>query len=121
MPVEQVERAKLKIVTWNCNCALRTKTTELDELDADVIVAQECEDPAQSSEEFLAWAADYHWIGDNKHKGLGVFAKKSAVLQRLDWPDNGLQSFLPCRVNDKVNLIAVWTKKGSTPASLIGH
>jgi exonuclease III len=106
----------MKIVTWNCNCALRTKTAELDEFDADVIVAQECEDPARSSKEFLEWAADYQWIGDNKHKGLGVFAKKSAVLQRLDWSDNGLQLFLPCRVNDKVNLVAVWTKRGSRPA-----
>ena len=107
----------MKIVTWNCNCALRTKTAELDELDADVIVAQECEDPARSSKEFLEWAADYQWIGDNKDKGLGVFAKKSAVLQRLDWSDDGLQLFLPCRVNDKINLVAVWTKKkGSQPA-----
>ena len=104
----------MKIVTWNCNCALRSKTHLLDDLGADVIIVQECEDPSQSTDEYRDWAGTYKWVGKNKHKGLGVFARKSTHLSALSWLDEGLQFFLPCRIDDQLTLLAVWTKGGNS-------
>jgi exonuclease III len=75
----------MKIVTWNCNGALRKKTEVLDMLEADVYVIQECEDPAQSTDAFRDWAGSYLWVGTSKHKGLGVFPKKGNSVRALDW------------------------------------
>lgn len=67
----------MKIVSWNCNGALRKKFAQLCKLNADIYVIQECEDPAQCSDmTYKAWAENYLWIGKSKNKGLGVFAKK---------------------------------------------
>ena len=111
----------MKIVTWNCNCALRSKTHLLDDLEADILVVQECEDPSRSTDKYLEWAGSYEWIGDKKHKGLGVFAKRSTSLRRLPWPDEGLRSFLPCQINNSITLLAVWTKGGNSIPSYIAQ
>ena len=101
----------MKIITWNCNGAFRKKFHLIDNLGADIIVIQECEDPSQSGGEYQRWAHNHIWIGTNKNKGLGVFAKKHIDLKRLHWNDEGLQLFLPCRINESFNLVAVWTKQ----------
>ncbi len=49
----------MRLVTWNCNGALGRKFLRLDALDTDILVVQECEDPAQSSEDYQLWASDY--------------------------------------------------------------
>ena len=105
----------MKFVTWNCNGALRKKYTVLDELDADILIIQECEDPSLSTRAYVEWAGDHLWTGKSKHKGIGVFSKKGITLKKLDWPDEGLQQFLPIRVNDSFNLLAVWAMQAQSP------
>ncbi len=120
----------MRIITWNCNGALRKRTDVLDALDADVLIIQECENPAESTDAYKAWAGDYLWSGTSRHKGIGVFPKKGANLRRLDWAGcfsiQGLRSssealswrtedlhlFLPFSVNDSLQVLAVWTKGG---------
>ncbi len=56
----------MKIITWNCNGAFRNKYQALDHFNADILVIQECEDPAQSNSDYEDWSREYLWIGKNK-------------------------------------------------------
>lgn len=106
----------MKIITWNCNGAFRKKYKELEELNPDILIIQECEDPGQSKDNnYKAWSKNYIWVGQNKHKGLGVFCKPELHLKQLKWETNNLQLFLPCRIKDQFNLLAVWTKQANSP------
>ena len=105
----------MKIVTWNCNGAFRKKYQAIEKLDADLYVIQECEDPDQVKGEYQCWANHYLWHGENKHKGLCVFARSELDMRHLRWQDNGLQTFLPVRINNQFNLVAVWTKQANSP------
>ncbi|MDR4505952.1 MAG: hypothetical protein MRK01_14360 [Candidatus Scalindua sp.] len=127
----------MKIVSWNCNGALRKKTQEVDKLDADIIIIQECEDPALSTKDYQNWAGDYLWVGDSNHKEICVFPKNNNEVKRLDWYGEfeieGLSShsssikwttydlklFLPCKVNESFNILGVWTK--GTDSEVFGY
>jgi exonuclease III len=105
----------MRIVTWNCNGAFRKKFHLLEQLDADLYVIQECEDPAQSKGDYVDWAQNYLWVGNNKNKGLGVFSQSKQPIESLDWKADNLQLFLPCKIGDNFNLLAVWTKQANSP------
>lgn len=105
----------MKFVTWNCNGAFRKKYHTLEDYAADILVVQECEDPSRSTRAYREWAGDSLWIGTSKNKGIGIFPRNGAEISSLPWGDNGLQSFLPCRVNNSFNLLAVWTKYANSP------
>ncbi|MBX2905425.1 MAG: endonuclease/exonuclease/phosphatase family protein [Taibaiella sp.] len=107
----------MKLLTWNCNGALRRKFKALEQFDADIMVIQECEDPAENKdEEYRTWAKNFFWCGDNKNKGLGVFAKPGIELLRHPWDDGGTKHFIPVRINNSFDIIAVWAHQGSTGA-----
>ncbi len=124
----------MRIVTWNCNGALRNKLAEADALQADVLVIQECEDPAHSSDQYRQWAGNYLWVGDSKNKGVGVFPKNNNQVTALIWSgtysisgfarpapshtwcSHELKYFLPFSVNDSLTILAVWTKGSDSQA-----
>jgi exonuclease III len=110
----------LKIVTWNCNGAFRKKFDRIAELNADIYVIQECENPTESKhKEYQNWAKNYIWNGDTKNKGLAIFAKPEINLKKLNWSnefkDHSVKHFLPCEINSKFNLLAVWTHRNNSP------
>lgn len=89
---------------------LNSKINELEKFDADIYVIPECEDPlSYPSEEYDNFASNYFWVGETKFKGLGIFAKDNVKLELLDLDDDGLRYFIPVKVNDSFNLLAVWT------------
>jgi exonuclease III len=108
----------MRILTWNCNGKFREKYKLLDEVDADVVVIQECENPQLvTSKIYQDWAKNYLWTGDNKNKGVGIFAKEGISLQKLDWDisvDYGasktgqLKYFIPCSIDNRITLIGAW-------------
>lgn len=103
----------MKIVSWNCNGAFRRKYDYLSRFEADIYVIQECENPSERGDKLYEnWASSFLWIGANKHKGLGIFARGDIKLELLNWPDQfrdkQVRYFLPCRVNDAFTLVGVW-------------
>lgn len=89
-------------------------------MNADIYVIQECENPAEiKHSSYSEWAKNYLWIGDRNHKGLGIFARKNIKLESLDWTntykDHSVKHFLPCRINDKIQFIGVWTHSNNSP------
>jgi endonuclease/exonuclease/phosphatase family metal-dependent hydrolase len=124
----------MKIVTWNCNGALRKKIQEADSFCADILIIQECEDPTRSTKAYQDWAGDYLWVGTNKNKGIGVFPKAENFVKQLNWSGNfrieglrssspstswaseDLQLFLPFCLNNQYNILGCWTKGNDTQA-----
>ncbi|RXJ97583.1 endonuclease, partial [Arcobacter sp. CECT 8989] len=71
--------------------------------------------------EYKVWSKNYLWIGDNKNKGLAIFAKPEIKIEQLNWSDENhlyknekLESFIPCLINNSIILIAIWTKKANS-------
>lgn len=120
----------VRIVSWNCNGGLRNKFLALNELNCDVLVIQECEDPSRSTLAYQEWAGDFLWLGDSKSKGIGVFAKNGHKVKKLDWNSectlsigyskssaltwrtSELKLFLPFSIDNRINVLAVWSKGG---------
>ena len=75
----------MKIITWNCNGALRNKFENLLDFNADIFVIQECENPLEKQ----------NWT--NIYKDLRV------------------KHFLPCKINKDFVLLAVWTHNNNSP------
>jgi endonuclease/exonuclease/phosphatase family metal-dependent hydrolase len=115
----------MRIVSWNCNGAFRKKYEFIEQINADIHVIQECEDPSQTTHSgYKNWAKNFKWLGDNKNKGLGIFCSSKVLLQTLNWPnefsDHPIPShcvkyFLPIGVNDEFNLLGVWAHKNNSP------
>lgn len=102
----------MRLVTWNCAGKFREKFELVSRLEADLYVIQECEDPQVCRHEaYREFASHGLWTGEKPYKGLGVFARNGTSLSRLDWEPYCLRHFLPVRVNDSWNLLAVWAAK----------
>ena len=112
----------MRIVNWNCGGAFRRKLAAIETLHADVLVIQECENPARYPDSFGDWACNFLWSGVNPNKGIGVFGRSGLQLRDLGWDQAGLAEFLAVRVGEQFDLLAVWTQSAQTSAeSYVGQ
>lgn len=106
----------MRVVSWNCNGALRKKLEQLNNLGGDIYVVQECEDPNQSKDKnYVEWADNFIWTGENKNKGLGVFCSSEIILKENEWERNGTKYFISANINSEFNLVAVWNHHANSP------
>ncbi len=108
----------MKIVSWNCNGALRKKVDKIAALDANVYIIQECENPQTVSTEFkkyLEFSQNYIWDGENKHKGVGVFTRPNYKIKRVslnhEWRGRSLKWFVPFRLSttrSEYKILGLW-------------
>ncbi|MBQ0917747.1 endonuclease/exonuclease/phosphatase family protein [Hydrogenophaga aromaticivorans] len=105
----------LRISSWNCGGGLRKKWRALDELNADLLVIQECENPALAADPaYLEWAGNFLWTGPSKSKGIGVFARNGLQLEQQPLDLGALEFFLPCTIDGDWPLLATWTGGASS-------
>lgn len=106
----------LKIVTWNCNGKFREKYREIVQLNADIYIIQECENPVfTNNDNYKAWAQHHLWVGENKNKGLGVFFREDLQVKPLEWDSAGLKYFIPFCIDKEIVVIATWCHHADSP------
>jgi hypothetical protein len=111
-----MKKTYLKLLTWNCRGVLREKYKQLDYYNADLIIIQECENPLTfKNSDYIEWAGEYLWLGNIKHKGLGVFAKNGTKIVMNDWPSDGTKYFIPFKIYGKLNALATWCHRANSP------
>uniref|UniRef100_UPI0039A5DE78 endonuclease/exonuclease/phosphatase family protein n=1 Tax=Ornithobacterium rhinotracheale TaxID=28251 RepID=UPI0039A5DE78 len=110
----------MRIISWNCNGAFRKKFEFLSKFSPDIMVIQECENPAITKDlAYKEFSTNHIWIGKNQNKGLGIFAKESIKIQKLNWSNiyfnHDVNYFLPIIFNDSQILIGIWAHKNNSP------
>lgn len=95
-----------RIATWNCNMAFRKKKDRILEQGPDVLIIQECENPAVKGDwpEF----SDWRWIGDTEHKGLGVFCRNGRTIDGTATEDSDSRYLLPVEIDGAKDVLGVW-------------
>lgn len=110
----------MKIISWNCNGKFRDKITLLEELEPDVLLIQECEDinslyPHKTEKHVLL--SNSLWIGENKNKGVGVYAKPGLNIEKeyfdLRYRGRSLKYFLPVKING-LHFLNVWNHRNDS-------
>jgi len=94
----------MKLAAWNCNQAFRRKQHRLLELEPDIAVVPECENP-ETKGDWSAWT-DWQWTGDNPHKGLGVFTRNGITI--TDTVEVAKANHFLLIKTDRVDVLAVW-------------
>ena len=99
----------MKIVNWNCNGKFREKFKYIVELDADVYIIQECENPENYiNTSYNNFARKYIWTGENKNRGLGIFVKDNISFSKNNWKSYCLRNFISININNEFDLVGVW-------------
>ena len=107
----------MRIATWNCSMALHRKFDAMLRLRPDIAVICECAEPRRLQQLAVSpsFCADAVWIGDNRNKGLAVFAFNGYAVRLAEPFHPTLRHVAPVRVTGPVvcNLLAVRAQNGS--------
>jgi len=112
----------MHIVSWNARQKFRDKISLFSPDTIDVLVVQECENTKVAEESYLSSGWKHIWVGDNQHKGLGVFVPINASIKKLGWRIREGRYFLPVRIKHDLVVVAVWAMGGKSKSnSYAGH
>lgn len=102
----------MRIATWNCNMAFRRKKSQLLRCDTDVCVVQECENPETNGtwNEF----SDWEWIGENDHKGLGIFCRDGIEIASVITRGGESRYVLHVELSNGRDVFGVWAMNDGT-------
>ena len=107
----------MRFVIWNCNMALHRKVDALLALEPDLAIVSECAEPNLLNDKSNTnWIEQEPvWIGNNRHKGLGVFAFNDVAVNLISNFDKNLRYIAPIKVqgSSTFNLLAVWAQNAS--------
>lgn len=104
----------MKLITWNCQGAFRKKANIILAKTPDILIIQECENLEKlQSEKTLVLPENKLWFGDNKHKGLGIFAKENILLRVGESYRSDLKYIVPIVLTNvdqesECLIIAIW-------------
>lgn len=104
----------MRIVSWNSHQKFREKIALFSPDSTDVLVVQECENTETAAKAYENAGWKYVWVGDNIHKGLGIFVTKKFSIEKLDWCISGCKYFLPVRINQSIAMVGVWAMGGKS-------
>ena len=104
----------MKIVAWNCQMAFHKKHQYLSNLSPDIAVIPECAQPEIIQSRCPQFTFnDCDWVGENKNKGLAVFAFGDISLSRDKCFDSRFSQYIPLRVKvankSAFNMLAIWS------------
>ena len=110
----------MRLIAWNCQMAFRRKFQRVEALKPDILVISESESPEflRQKGAQLPWP-NHLWIGDNRSKGLSVFARDGYSLRLKKSHDPAFRFVVPVDVTgpDGVfDLYALWTQGDKTPS-----
>jgi len=94
----------MKIITWNCCLKLANKFKEIQALNPDILIVQECE---ELPEDYFP-NAKYYWTGHTKTKGIGVVLFNNTAEIDSSF-NNKLDYFLPLNLSNGMRLLATWS------------
>ncbi len=107
----------MRLVAWNCNMALHRKFEALLDLAPDIAIVSETANPAILAERSPnKWFKhDPVWMGDNPHKGLGIFAFGDYWLSPAFKAGKRQRYIAPVAVGGPAafNLLGVWAQNAS--------
>ena len=108
----------MKLICWNCNCALRKKYKFLSGYQPDILVCPESESPEQLNHFNETITCNRHiWVGNRLTKGLSVLTFNGYTAEVAPFYNPAFQYILPIMITTPRKhtflLLAVWTKATS--------
>lgn len=100
----------MRILTWNCAMGLQKKAQHVASFNPDIAVIPECGRVSLPALKRYGYAGV--WVGDNSHKGLGIFVRTPWRARLLSRPKQKWIAALDVEtLGDPLRLIAVWACK----------
>lgn len=104
----------MKIVCWNCHTGFYTqgKYKKIRELDADVYVICEFNKPSKTDEDYENFIKHHYYLefpAKRNARGIAVIAKEGITITDNNWYLEESNDFISVRVEDKLDIVAVWT------------